>query len=62
MEMPKFTKAEFRKNAQKVVMMASIAAGFTPTPKDDAFVEILSNLINDDEQYGKLCDLLGITD
>lgn len=56
----KISKADFRKNANKMVMMAGVLAGFTPTEKDDAFVALMSALINDPEQFDALCNLLGI--
>lgn len=58
----KLTKTEFKVFLTKVHMLASIAASFTPTPKDDAAVALIAEIINNQTQFDALCQLLGITE
>ena len=54
------TRKEFRKYAVKTTVLAQIVVGFTPTERDDAFVELFAHLFNDDAHFEKVCVILGI--
>ncbi len=56
------TKADFKKTALKVIVLAEVAASFTPTNKDDQVVELVGSLFKDDEKFDEVCELLGISD
>ena len=55
-----WSRADFKKNLQKVATLASIVASWTPTPKDDEFVALLGSLIEDEEKFSQICNILGI--
>ena len=54
------TRAELKQYAQRVVSIAGFVVAFTPTNKDNQVVALLDALINDDADFAKICDLLGI--
>lgn len=60
MPLPTLTRSEFKKYATKIGSLASVMAGFTPTERDDAFVELVSHLFEDAEHFEKVCLILGI--
>ncbi len=60
MPLTTMNRADFRESARKVLMTAQLIASFTPTNKDDQFVALLAGAVMSDDQFSRLCDLLGI--
>lgn len=56
------TKSDFKKTAGKVIALARVAVSFTSSAKDDDVVELMSHLIEDEDHFVVLADLLGLTD
>jgi hypothetical protein len=56
------TRSDFRSYCRKALSGAAFLASWTQTPKDDAAVTLLSSVIENDEQFNKLADLLGLSD
>lgn len=55
------SKDEFKTKALAMLSVAGLLASFTPTPKDDAAVALLTHLFTDTEHFDQLCVLLGIS-
>ena len=54
------SRTDFRTYANKALAVAALITSLTPTPKDDAGVELLSALVKDDVQFARVCDILGL--
>lgn len=52
------TRKELRDYSGKVLMLAGMVAGFTPTQKDDQVVALISHLFVD--HFDEMCDIAGI--
>ena len=56
-----WNRAEFRGTMWTILSIAKLAAQLTIfTSKDDLTVEVLSEQVEDDAKFARLCDLLGI--
>ena len=58
--MVNLSRTDLRQNCRKVLLVAGTLASFTPTSKDDQAVALLQSLIDDDDKFCQLCDLLGL--
>lgn len=54
------SSADFRRYARTAAQFGKMLASFTATKKDDACADLLSSVIEDDAQFAKLCEMLGL--
>lgn len=54
------TRAEFRRYAQQVITIGGFVTAFTPNKKDDQVVQLLSAVLNDEDDFDAICGILGI--
>lgn len=53
-------RATFRETLRKIVTIATVAASWTPTNKDDQAVALVASLVEDDDKFNAFCDILGL--
>jgi hypothetical protein len=54
------SRQDIRARLDRVLGIAALAVKFTPTKLDDAGVALLQSVVDNDEQWTALMDLLGV--
>lgn len=62
LDVSSLSRADFREYLRKADAGGMFLASWTPTKKDDIAIELFSSIVENDDQFGKLCDLLGLPD